>query len=153
MVFGAGTVVVLIAAAVSGRPVLTASKATAQAPARAERVTPVSLELVRQEDRRARVQSLRPDEVLPAAIDEDEYTQVEIRGKLEKPESGKDWSLASQNRLWKLELGRDRLLLFVAPQLQGKTVLVTGKLRITEGKLDTVRVTRIEPVELPRTRD
>jgi hypothetical protein len=143
------------------------------APVRAERVQPGprrSRDRDREEDRQLppvkASRSLVPDDEpstpsgrqprradLPREEEPDEeYTRVEVRGKLDVRGAAhaREYGVVSQGRLWKLELGRDKVLLFIAPQLNGKAVLVTGRMRITEGKLDTLLVSRIEPVELPR---
>jgi hypothetical protein len=75
-----------------------------------------------------------------------EYTKVEISGLITV--ANKEYGVASQNRLWMLDLGRDRLLWFVVPQLIDKRVLVSGYLKVTDGKLDSVQVIRVEPLEV-----
>lgn len=84
----------------------------------------------------------------PPSDDDDEFTDVKIRGRIEF--RSPSYSIVSQNRLWKLDLQKDKVLIFMAKALTEKPVLVTGRLRVTDGKLDTVIVSRIEPLDGPK---
>lgn len=54
------------------------------------------------------------------------------------------YTIESEGRTWRLECGTDRVINYIAQRVDGKPVIVTGKLRIDD-KLDTLTVTRIEP--------
>jgi hypothetical protein len=82
--------------------------------------------------------------VLLTTQDNPDYTKVEIKGQLQS--KGQDYQVKSQERSWRLEMGGDKVLLFLAKKLDNEPVVVTGWLRI-DVKLDTVQVIRIEPVK------
>ena len=84
-----------------------------------------------------------------------ERTRVECYGKFKLviaktgTKSSTVYTLESEGRAWRLDTGTDRVINWVAARVDGKTVVVTGWLKVDD-KMDTIIVTRIEPQDEPR---
>jgi hypothetical protein len=85
-----------------------------------------------------------------------EYARVEVRGTFKTTvarmgtKSVAGYSVESEGRSWRLDVtgatpADGKVLLFVARQMDGKIVTVTGWLRGAAGEKDYLAVTRIEP--------